>query len=314
MRRGWVPPILGEACLEKEGKGISSGDVQDDEWKSVTPVMELKPPSLIAPGLYVGSMADGADALWRSNPLGVTAVVNCAQEDWLHQVRKGRCGDSGSAAAAFTTELREAFDKLQEAPEGGARCGKVMRVAYLGFSAKDDASHIACDGTRPPASKSPAAAKAYMVSEYLPASMAFIGQHLDSGGKVLVHCLRGENRSAAVCAAFMIRERGMLCEAAIALLREKRGDNALSNQGFVEELRRLSPISPTKKPQPPSTTPPAQGSPQLPPFPSSPVKTPAQPSFVSDDSSPAPSAKDEQELSPATSADSARKSIACDLL
>merc|ERR1719491_1195900 len=79
-------------------------------------------------------MADGADALWRGNSLGIGAVVNCAQEEWLHQVRKGRCGQE---ACMFTSELREAFDTLVDAPEGFAKFGHIMGVNFMGFSAKD---------------------------------------------------------------------------------------------------------------------------------------------------------------------------------
>lgn len=191
-------------------------------------VIELQAASQIICGLFVGTMTDGADALCRGNPLGVHAVVNCAQEDWLHQMKRGRCG---SEVAAFSTPLRQAFDKLEEVPEGGAMHGKVMGVAYLGFSAKD------VDTPSPTTTKS----KAYVVADHFPAAMAFMSRHLGRGEKVLLHCLRGENRSAAVCAAFLIRERGMPCDEAINLLREKRGENALSNQSFVDELRRLLP-------------------------------------------------------------------------
>jgi len=191
-------------------------------------------------------MADGADALWRGNPLGVGAVVNCAEEDWLHQVRKGRVG---AEAAVFTTELRDSFDKLEEAPEGGARFGTVMGVKYLSFSAKDVDPNYHRD------EKIPAAGRSYIVADHFPASMAFVSDHLGRGEKVLIHCLRGENRSAAVCAAFLIRERGMPCEEAIGLIREKRGENALSNESFVDELRRLSPSSPKKPPNVGMTTP-----------------------------------------------------------
>lgn len=253
MRRGWQPPKLDDSTNSKSwGRQTSEGSEQgkklQEEWPARTPVMECQPPTLIAADLYCGSMADGADALWRGNPLGVKAVVNCAQEDWMHQVRKGRCGKE---AAVFTTELREAFDKLAEAPQGDAQCGTVMGVNYMGFSAKDEKSSAPAKTT-------------YAVGIHFPASIAFVGEHLGRGEKVLVHCLRGENRSAAVCAAFLIKERGMACEEAIALLREKRGDNALSNEGFVDELRALGncrapsvPVTPATEPPPTPAKPPA---------------------------------------------------------
>merc|ERR1719261_1769536 len=104
----------------------------------------------------------------------------------------------------------------------------------MGFSAKDEKPKaLDC--------KTPAAAKMYVVADHFPASLNFVRDRLGRGEKVLIHCLRGENRSAAVCAAFLIREHAMPCDEAIELLREKRGENALSNQGFVEELRQLAP-------------------------------------------------------------------------
>lgn len=229
MRRGWQPPRL-----DDNTKLLGDDDSNNTlEWKCSTPVMELQLPSLILADLYVGSMADAADALWRGNPLGIKAVVNCAEDDWLHQVKKGRVG---SEAAVFCGELRDAFTKLQNAPEGAAHCGKVMGVEYLGFSAKDGVHHEASAEKRPPVDKEP------KVGDHFPAAMAFVRRHLVCGQKVLVHCLKGENRSAAVCAAFLITERGMGCEEAIALMRDKRGSNALSNETFVDELRLLTPF------------------------------------------------------------------------
>jgi len=238
MRRGWQPPILDDSSSKPFNSDVADADSdqQDGYAKAVTPVMQLQPASLIIANLYCGSMADGADALWRGNPLGVSAVVNCAEDDWLHQVKKGRVG---SEAAVFCSELREAFDRLAEAPEGAAHYGTVMGMEYMGFSAKDAVHHAASDRQVTGDSKD-------KVADHFPASLAFVQKHLGRGEKVLIHCLRGENRSAAVCAAFLMMQRGLPCEEAIELLRNKRGDNALSNQGFVEELRRLPLASPAK--------------------------------------------------------------------
>lgn len=232
MRREWQPPKL-ETYTSGSTEVADTDTTPKDTWRP-TPAMEMAPPSLIISNLYVGSMADACDVLWRGNPLGVTAIVNCAQDDWLHQVKKGRCG---SESSSFCSELRAAFDELEEAPEGSARCGSVMGVEYMGFSAKDELHHEASERDE---SRQLSTGK---VAHHFPASMAFIRRHLGCGEKVLIHCLRGENRSAAVCAAFLTRECGMPVEEAIQLLRNKRGANALSNQGFVEELRQLSQLS-----------------------------------------------------------------------
>ena len=39
------------------------------------------------PAVFVGTMADAAAALCDGNPLGIGAIVNCCQKDWLDQVR-----------------------------------------------------------------------------------------------------------------------------------------------------------------------------------------------------------------------------------
>lgn len=237
MQRRWQPPRLDDSTkLGKSTDSVNGSHQLPAELRS-TPVIALLPPSLIVEGIYVGSMADGADVLWKGNTLGIGAVVNCAQEDWLHQVRKGRCGQE---ACMWTSELRESFDALSDAPEGFAKRGQVMGVHYLGFSAKDIHSFESpqkgagmldesSDGMESVVSK-------YPVSDHFAAALAFIREHLENGQTVLVHCLRGENRSAAVCAAFLIRERGMSAMEAIDLLRKKRGEGALTNQGFVDEL------------------------------------------------------------------------------
>jgi len=236
MRRGWQPPKLDDSASRPFNNEVAETDSTPQDAYRPTPVMELAPPSLIISNLFVGSMADACDVLWRGNPLGVTAIVNCAEDDWLHQVKKGRCG---SESSRFCSELRAAFDQLEEAPEGFARWGSVMGFEYMGFSAKDEVRHEASGDESRSLSRD-------KVAHHFPASMAFVRRHLGRGEKVLIHCLRGENRSAAVCAAFLTRECGMPCEEAIQLLRNKRGENALSNQGFVAELRQLSLQSPAQ--------------------------------------------------------------------
>jgi len=239
MQREWQPTPLSPKSNQTADTGAAymPATEEDDFSSRKTPVMNLQELSLIVPNMYagskllgkiyVGSMADGADALCRGNPLDVQAVINCAQEDWMHHVRKGRLDAPCQKASDFTGELRNAFDELSEAPEGFAKRGTVMGISYLGFNAKDRASANLSDSPEKE------------IGDYLAASLAFIVEHLGRGHTILVHCLRGENRSAAVCAAFLIQERGMSPEEAVAFLREKRGDAALSNQGFVEELRAL---------------------------------------------------------------------------
>mmetsp|Transcript_38087 Transcript_38087/g.89200 ORF Transcript_38087/g.89200 Transcript_38087/m.89200 type:complete len:282 (+) Transcript_38087:174-1019(+) len=237
MRRQWAPPMLAELSGGSRSGNMSRHGSQSEDasgaGKDGGQVISMRPAALIAPGVFVGSMSDAADALWRNNPLGVHAVVNCAQDEFMHQVRKGRVGTEGSTS---WEELQRSLDNLEEAPQGGARCGKVMGLEYLGFCARDPI--FATDGLEghPPTSR--AADRAYAISQHFAVTRAFVTEHLQLGHKVLIHCLRGENRSAAVCAAYLIAEHGLAVDQAIAHLREKRGEFALSNEVFVQELHK----------------------------------------------------------------------------
>ena len=58
-----------------------------------------------------------------------------------------------------------------------------------------------------------------------------------SGKQVLVRCQAGMNRSGLMTALILMRDR-MNPKAAIALIRSKRSEDALSNHSFVEYLLR----------------------------------------------------------------------------
>mmetsp|Transcript_15783 Transcript_15783/g.28759 ORF Transcript_15783/g.28759 Transcript_15783/m.28759 type:complete len:280 (-) Transcript_15783:25-864(-) len=261
MRRQWAPPMLDESSKWSRSRSLSgTGPAEDAAHQGVQggQVVSLRPASLILPGLFVGTMADAADALWRSNPLGVHAVVNCAQDEFLHQVRKGRVG---SEASSSWEELKHSFEKLEEVPQGGGQCGTVMGLDYLGFCARDPLNSAEVEGETRPASH------AYSISKHFAVSRAFVAEHLQLGHTVLVHCLRGENRSAAICAAFLICEHGLDAEQAIDRLRDKRGEFALSNEIFVRELHTLSEKMAAERKQAaaeqtsPQTSPPGRQSP-----------------------------------------------------
>lgn len=77
-------------------------------------------------------------------------------------------------------------------------------------------------------------------SPHLKSTSEFIHQALDAGGRVLVHCLMGLNRSGMVTAAYLILRRRMSLVEAMALLRCKRSKHVLSNQAFLKQLICLS--------------------------------------------------------------------------
>ena len=69
----------------------------------------------------------------------------------------------------------------------------------------------------------------------------WVHEHRARGQTVLVHCEAGHNRSGLVTALYLIRYRGWAPHAAIDLIREKRGPNALWNGSFVRYLQQARP-------------------------------------------------------------------------
>ena len=75
---------------------------------------------------------------------------------------------------------------------------------------------------------------------FLEEACAWINAELaKEDGVVLVHCKGGMNRSATICAAYLIRHERMSLTAAVSLLRERRGV-VLKNRSFNRELVALA--------------------------------------------------------------------------
>lgn len=72
----------------------------------------------------------------------------------------------------------------------------------------------------------------YDISKHFEEAIAFINQHTKLGKNVLVHCHAGVSRSAAILAAFLIRERKCTAEQAVAFIKSKR-PRARPNEAFV---------------------------------------------------------------------------------
>ncbi|KAF4619364.1 hypothetical protein D9613_005104 [Agrocybe pediades] len=70
---------------------------------------------------------------------------------------------------------------------------------------------------------------------HLPAACRFIDQALRSGGVVLVHCVQGISRSAAVVAAYLMWSRRINSTQALSIVRNAR-DHIWPNPGFQEQL------------------------------------------------------------------------------
>jgi protein-tyrosine phosphatase len=70
----------------------------------------------------------------------------------------------------------------------------------------------------------------------LEGALKFMGQAVDSGGCVLVHCHNGVSRSVAVVAAFMCHRMHLNFEAALEALR-MNVPAAQPNAGFVQQVK-----------------------------------------------------------------------------
>ena len=76
------------------------------------------------------------------------------------------------------------------------------------------------------------------IAEHFETTREFIRDALARGGRVLVHCFQGRSRSVAVCAMFMMCERGMTLKEAMTAIRAVR-PRAMPNSGFMRALEAL---------------------------------------------------------------------------
>ncbi|KAI3612299.1 mapk phosphatase 2, partial [Moniliophthora roreri] len=70
---------------------------------------------------------------------------------------------------------------------------------------------------------------------YLPSAVRFIDDALRNGGVVLVHCVQGLSRSAAVVAAYIMWSSRVNATQALEVIRRAR-DQIWVNPGFQEQL------------------------------------------------------------------------------
>ncbi|MCS7168536.1 MAG: dual specificity protein phosphatase family protein [Gemmatales bacterium] len=70
----------------------------------------------------------------------------------------------------------------------------------------------------------------------LPTIFRFIQQHTQQGGKVVVHCYHGMDRTGAVLACYLVHRCGLTASDAISVLRKHR-PQALSAFGYAQAVR-----------------------------------------------------------------------------
>eukprot|EP00928_Gymnodinium_smaydae_P093156 TRINITY_DN77181_c0_g1_i1.p1 TRINITY_DN77181_c0_g1~~TRINITY_DN77181_c0_g1_i1.p1 ORF type:complete len:201 (+),score=31.87 TRINITY_DN77181_c0_g1_i1:87-689(+) len=78
-----------------------------------------------------------------------------------------------------------------------------------------------------------------LFSSDMPRALAFISKHVSEGHRVLVHCYAGMNRSATVCAAWLLHHDRRLLVDVVRHLAHKRG-LVLQNESFIMGLVELA--------------------------------------------------------------------------
>ncbi|KAJ2375094.1 tyrosine protein phosphatase yvh1 [Coemansia sp. RSA 2607] len=73
------------------------------------------------------------------------------------------------------------------------------------------------------------------IIQYFPECNRFIADALAAGGRVLVHCMAGQSRSAAVTAAYLMQRDRLTAEQALHLVKSKR-PQIHPNDGFRDQL------------------------------------------------------------------------------
>ena len=79
-------------------------------------------------------------------------------------------------------------------------------------------------------------------------ALSFVEQAIHNGGNILVHCRRGVSRSASLCVAYLMDDRGMTFDDAVSLMKRQRPSVNI-NQGFEEQLRAFAEIKNSKRNQ-----------------------------------------------------------------
>ena len=76
------------------------------------------------------------------------------------------------------------------------------------------------------------------LAQYFPYSTQYIGNALDQGGKVLVHCSEGRSRSATLIAVYLMQTQGFYRDGALSLIRKTR-PMAYPSSSFMIIMERL---------------------------------------------------------------------------
>lgn len=75
-----------------------------------------------------------------------------------------------------------------------------------------------------------------IMTQNLPLMVKYIDDHVSKGKDVLVHCAAGQQRSAAVIAAYLMKTKGFTVDQAVEFIKSKKPDAFLTGVNFRESL------------------------------------------------------------------------------
>lgn len=78
-----------------------------------------------------------------------------------------------------------------------------------------------------------------IMTQHLPLMVKYIDDHVRKGHNVLVHCAAGQQRSAAVVAAYLMKTKGFSVDQAVEFVKSKKPDAFLTGVNFRESLDRV---------------------------------------------------------------------------
>lgn len=231
----------GQQKAEEEEKALPGiVDPEDDDPLSafvaatLTPAADFEANRVLAESngfeIWLGSLED-ALCMSGLHTKGIDGVLNCALEECETECEAGR-GHCGGRSRSMTRgislsktpgESDNEFlimdkDQIREAVSfNGDWYTEALGydVLFHGYAAEDAAD--------------------YPIKVHFEESGEFLRQCRFEGRKVLVHCIMGINRSAAVLVAFLCRDLGMDLEEAVEIVSKHRG-HVLSNRTFLAQL------------------------------------------------------------------------------
>jgi len=175
--------------------------------RDVEPSVLLAEPAQLVKGIFLGSFDHARDTEWLAAK-GISAVLNCGPDV---------CRLSANEISSHPES------HMEQGSNSERRIGRARAFYGAGVD------YAECDATD---------IEGYpILDKHLDDAATFIKRQ---NGPVLIHCFSGQNRSAALALGYLMTERGMSMEQALALAHPLR-PLILSNESFRLQLLRLDP-------------------------------------------------------------------------